>query len=309
MRRSLKVKLSLIGAVLAVGALADDIKANKGKADASFVEEAYVNSQAEVRLSQLAVRQSSDPAVKQFAQQMIDDHTKANDALKQVAEGKGFTLPAEMSSTTGTTGSVGGATNEGTVTGERMGAGDNRMGTGSPIPSKDTTGSATPPSSGTYGSREPSTTPGSEPGSVGSTGSSTGELAQDTANTAKEGARDTANAAKEGARDTASAAKEGARDTLGAAKPYTGFTMAQRTAMKKYDELAKKTGADFDKAYLSAIIDDHKKNIKLFERESKRGDDAELKSWATNTLPTLRHHLEMAQAIEKDVKGRRTNNM
>ena len=56
MRRSLKVKLSLIGAVLAVGALADDIKANKGKADASFVEEAYVGSQAEVRLSQLALR-------------------------------------------------------------------------------------------------------------------------------------------------------------------------------------------------------------------------------------------------------------
>lgn len=283
MRRSLKVKLSLIGAVLAVGAFADDIKANKGKADASFVEEAYVNAQTEVRLSQLAVRQSSDPAVKQFAQQMIDDHTKANDALKQVAESKGFVLPAEISTTSGTTGSVGGSTDEGTVSGERMGAGDNRMGTASPAPSSDTMGT-TPPSSGTYGSRQPSTTPSSEPGSVGG-------IAQDTA------------------KDTASAAKEGAKDTLGAAKTYTGFTMAQRSAMKKYDELAKKTGVDFDKAYLSAIIDDHKKNIKLFERESKRGDDAELKSWATNTLPTLRHHLEMAQTIEKDVKGRRTNNM
>jgi len=293
MRRSLKVKLSLIGAVLAVGAFADDIKANKGKADATFVEEAYVNAQTEVRLSQLAVRQSSDPAVKQFAQQMIDDHTKANDALKQVAESKGFVLPSEISSTIGTTGSVGGSTDEGTVTGERMGAGDNRMGTASPIPSSDTSG--TTPPSGTFGSRQPSTPPSSEPGSVGG-------IAQDTA-------KDTASSAKEGAKDTASAAKEGAKDTLGAAKPYTGFTMAQRAAMKKYDELAKKTGVDFDKAYLSAIIDDHKKNIKLFERESKRGDDAELKSWATNTLPTLRHHLEMAQTIEKDVKGRRTNNM
>ena len=90
---------------------------------------------------------------------------------------------------------------------------------------------------------------------------------------------------------------------------YTSLTAAQRAAMRKYDDLAKKTGTDFDRAYLSEVIDGHKKNIKVFEKESKRGEDAELKSWATNTLPTLRHHLEMAQTLEKDIKGRSTSSM
>ena len=89
----------------------------------------------------------------------------------------------------------------------------------------------------------------------------------------------------------------------------SGFTAAQRTIMKKYDEIAKKTGADFDKAYLSALIDDHKKDVKLFEKEAKSGNDSELKTWAANTLPTLRHHLEMVQTIEKDIRSRRTNTM
>lgn len=283
MRRSLKVKLSLIGAVLAVGAFADDLKANKGKADANFVEEAYIGAQTEVRLSQLAVKQSSDPAVKQFAQQMIDDHTKANDELRKVAEGKGFTLPAEMSPITGTTGStgtVGGSMDEGTVTGERMGAGDNRMGTGT----------------GSTGSVGGSGSTASDPLATGSTTGSTGS--SDTYGTREPDRKDIPIPGSSPALGTGSTAT---RDS------YTGFTAAQRTAMKKYDELAKKSGVDFDKAYLSAIIDDHKKTIKLFEKESKRGDDAELKSWATNTLPTLRHHLEMAQTIEKDVKGRRTS--
>lgn len=278
MRRSLKLKLSLIGAVLAVGAFADDIKANKGKADATFVEEAYVAAQSEIRLSQLAVRQSSDPAVKQFAQQLIDDHTKANDALRGVAEGKGFTLPTDISTTTGTTGSMGSmgsSMDEGTMTGERMGAGDNHMGSGSTIPSG---GTAAP--SDTYGARENDLNRGS---TTGSPGIGTGPIA--------------------GTGSTTGGTEVTARPT------YTALTATQRTAVKKYDDLAKKTGADFDKNFMSAVIDSHKKSIRLFEKESKTGNDPEFKGWATSTLPTLRHHLEMAQTIEKDLKGRRTSSM
>ncbi len=276
MRRSL-LKLSLIGAVLAVGAFADDIKANKGKADATFVEEAYVAAQSEIRLSQLAVRQSSDPAVKQFAQQLIDDHTKANDALRGVAEGKGFTLPTNISTTTGTTGSMGSmgsSMDEGTMTGERMGAGDNHMGSGSTNPS----GGITAPSD-TYGARENDPNRGSTTGSLG-TGSVGG-----TGSTA------------------------GGTEVTATRPTYTALTATQRTAVKKYDDLAKKTGADFDKNFMSAVIDSHKKSIRLFEKESKTGNDPEFKGWATSTLPTLRHHLEMAQTIEKDLKGRRTSSM
>jgi putative membrane protein len=64
-----------------------------------------------------------------------------------------------------------------------------------------------------------------------------------------------------------------------------------------YDDLSKKTGADFDKAYMDKMVSDHKSVISDFESESSGGKDPELKSWAAKTLPVLRHHLKMAQHI------------
>src|SRR6516165_9174658 len=40
-----------------------------------------------------------------------------------------------------------------------------------------------------------------------------------------------------------------------------------------------------------------KQAVSLFERYAKGGENGSLKAWATNTLPALRHHLEMAQAL------------
>jgi len=71
---------------------------------------------------------------------------------------------------------------------------------------------------------------------------------------------------------------------------------------KKYDELAKKTGSDFDKAYCEFMVRDHKEDIDAFQREADKGEDAELKSWAAEKLPTLKHHLQMAEDAEKTVK-------
>ncbi len=71
-----------------------------------------------------------------------------------------------------------------------------------------------------------------------------------------------------------------------------------------YDDLAKKKGADFDKAYCDAMVNDHKEDISLFKKEAEKGEDAELKSWAQNKLATLEHHLQMAEAAQKSVKGK-----
>lgn len=62
--------------------------------DASFAREAAIGGMSEVELGQLAVQKASDPRVKQFGQQMVDDHTKANDALKAAAAQEGITLPS-----------------------------------------------------------------------------------------------------------------------------------------------------------------------------------------------------------------------
>jgi putative membrane protein len=44
-------------------------------------------------------------------------------------------------------------------------------------------------------------------------------------------------------------------------------------------------------------VSGHKDAVSLFERYSKSGDNPKLKDWAGKTLPTLRHHLEMAQDL------------
>ena len=71
---------------------------------------------------------------------------------------------------------------------------------------------------------------------------------------------------------------------------------------KKADELAKKTGKDFDKAYVAEMVEDHKKDVAEFEKMSQTATDADLKTWTTNTLPTLKHHLEMIQALQAKMK-------
>jgi putative membrane protein len=53
---------------------------------------------AEIALSQIAVDRSQDPSVKQFAQMMVDDHTKAADQIKTLATTKNVTLPAAVDS-------------------------------------------------------------------------------------------------------------------------------------------------------------------------------------------------------------------
>jgi putative membrane protein len=43
----------------------------------------------------------------------------------------------------------------------------------------------------------------------------------------------------------------------------------------------------------------HKDAVSLFERYAKGGDDPKLKEWVGKTLPTLQHHLQMAQNLGK----------
>ena len=45
-------------------------------------------------------------------------------------------------------------------------------------------------------------------------------------------------------------------------------------------------------------VDAHKDAVSLFERYAKGADNSDLKNWAANTLPALKHHLEMAQSLK-----------
>ncbi|RQR62773.1 DUF4142 domain-containing protein [Burkholderia sp. Bp9126] len=68
------------------------------------------------------------------------------------------------------------------------------------------------------------------------------------------------------------------------------------------EALRNKSGHDFDVAYVAAAGPDaHQKAVRLFEDEARGGHDAGLRAFATATLPTLRHHLTMAQALARKV--------
>ncbi len=139
--------------------------------DQKFLKEAAAGGMEEVKLGQLAVQKAANTDVKSFGQRMVDDHSKANDRLKQLAAQKGVALS-----------------------------------------------SALPP-----------------------------DMKND------------------------------------------------------IDRLTKLSGAAFDKMYMSMMVKDHKKDVSEFEKETSKADDANVKSFAQQTLPTLREHLQMAESVASKV--------
>ena len=146
---------------------------DSGDADRKFVTEAAIGGMAEVRLGQIAAQKAMDDEVKQFGQRMVDDHSRANGELKQIASRKGLTLPTELD----------------------------------PI------------------------------------------------------------------------------------------------HLEIVDRLSNLAGPDFDRAYMGEMVKDHTRDVSDFERASIVAQDADVKSFAGKTLPTLREHLEMAQALHSRVSA------
>lgn len=149
--------------------------ADKGKmasGDRKFVLEALKGGMAEVELGKLAAEKASNDAVKQFGQRMVDDHGKAGDELKKLAQDKGIETPTAL---------------------------------------------------------------------------------------------------------------DGKHQRL-------------------RDRLAKLSGPEFDKAYVSEMVKDHRKDVKEFQREAAKAKDPDVKSFASKTLPTLQDHLKQIESLQTQVK-------
>src|SRR5205085_6568020 len=65
--------------------------------DKNFMKEAMEGDMAEIQLAQLAQQKASSDQVKQFAQRMIDDHTKLDAQMKPMAQQFGVDAPTELS--------------------------------------------------------------------------------------------------------------------------------------------------------------------------------------------------------------------
>ena len=96
-----------------------------------------------------------------------------------------------------------------------------------------------------------------------------------------------------------------ANDELKALSRQKNITLPDSLSEKSQrmvDDLTKKTGKDFDKDYADMMVDDHQKDIDTFRKESEKGNDGDLKAWATAKLPILAHHLEMAKLARETLK-------
>jgi putative membrane protein len=147
--------------------------------DMKFAMEAAVGGMEEVQLGQIAAQKGASDEVRQFGQKMVDDHTKGNEDLMQVASSKGWTLP-------------------------------------------------------------------------------------------------------------------------------TALDAKHQADVQKLSALS---GEAFDREYVKMMVKDHKKDVGEFQKESTSGADAEIKSFATRTLPTLQDHLQMIQRIDTKMKLRKSGNL
>jgi putative membrane protein len=88
----------LLGVLLLAGlpcaALAQDSAGmTQGNHDALFMRQAAAAGLAEIQAGRIALDKASSAQVKQLAQRIIDDHTRANDQLTSLAQRKQVTLP------------------------------------------------------------------------------------------------------------------------------------------------------------------------------------------------------------------------
>lgn len=172
----MKILLALVALVLAaqdtsIPKLDQGARKMMRSQDMAFAMAAARGGMAEVEIGKLAAEKASSPDVKAFGQQMVDDHGKANQQLRRVADKQNLTLPATMT--------------------------------------------------------------------------------------------------------------------------------AKQQAM--YDMLKTKTGAEFDKAYIDAMVKDHEEDVKAFQREADKGKDEQIKAFAAETLPVIQGHLEKIKAIQSKI--------
>jgi len=95
--------------------------------------------------------------------------------------------------------------------------------------------------------------------------------------------------------------------SLADSKKLEVSTNAQLMDKAKSMILELRSAKSFDQAYANNQVNAHEATIKLFEEEANNGKDADLKAFATATLPKLKAHLEQAKALAKAHGGNAAN--
>ena len=92
-----------------------------------------------------------------------------------------------------------------------------------------------------------------------------------------------------------------ANDELKRIASGNGITIAENPPAERqqlYQRLQSLSGKQFEDVYVRAGIDAHRRTIALFEQTESETHNPAIKTFAGSTLPTLKDHLAMMQAID-----------
>jgi putative membrane protein len=89
---------------------------------------------------------------------------------------------------------------------------------------------------------------------------------------------------------------------LAAKKNILFPTALDEAHLRKLNNLKEKKGADFDKAYMDEMLDDHQKDTDKFKRHAEDGMDPDIRTFASKTLPVLLMHQDSARTINDALK-------
>ena len=88
---------------------------------------------------------------------------------------------------------------------------------------------------------------------------------------------------------------------LAAVKGIALPTDLGKKCQKDYDELAQKSGREFDEAYIAFMVKDHREDIEEMRKEAEQGVDPELKLFAGQLFGFMQNHLEKALETQKAI--------
>lgn len=90
--------------------------------------------------------------------------------------------------------------------------------------------------------------------------------------------------------------------SLAASKNITIPTTPGEDHMDHINKMRDKKGTDFDKDYISLMVDDHKEDVFDFEKAAQDAKDPDVRAFAAKYVPTLKSHLEQARAVKDSLK-------
>jgi len=101
-------------------------------------------------------------------------------------------------------------------------------------------------------------------------------------------------------------AGEELKSLAGGDRGYATAESAAPDAQKDINALERLKGPEFDREYAKVMVAAHEKTVAIFQAETEKGTSDELKAFAKDTLPTIKHHLTMARDLASETPAPRT---